>query len=102
MVSKNEHDVRRAELPFVRSLVRLLVRSSSWSKKMTMGCKKVMTRGRRSKNTGRAEKVLVANSGFEIWSVCKLPYAKSFLTLKRDEVKIMQGQRWLMQTFDHL
>jgi hypothetical protein len=34
---------------------------------MTMGGKKVMTRGRRSKNKGRAEKkALVAKSGFEI------------------------------------
>jgi hypothetical protein len=34
---------------------------------MTMGGKKVMTRGRRSKNKEWAEKkTLVANSGFEI------------------------------------
>jgi hypothetical protein len=32
MVSKDEHDVRREELPFVRSFTRSFVRLTSWSK----------------------------------------------------------------------
>jgi hypothetical protein len=39
---------------------------TSWSKENDNGGKKVMTRGRRSKNKRRAEKTLEAKSGVEI------------------------------------
>jgi hypothetical protein len=56
---------------------------------MTMEAKNVMTRGRRSKNRGRAEKKnLMANRGLKS-SVCvNYPNAPS-PNLKRDEVKFI-------------
>jgi hypothetical protein len=51
-------------LPFIRLLVRSLFVRSRGVKKMTLGCKKVMTRGRRSKNKERAKKGSCSKSGF--------------------------------------
>jgi hypothetical protein len=53
---KDEHDVRRGELPFVRSLARSFDRLLSWSKENDNGGKKVKKRGRRSKNKERAKR----------------------------------------------
>jgi hypothetical protein len=72
---------------------------------MTMEAKKVMTRGRRSKNKERAKrKILVAKSGFEIWSVqidkvkfidctaCNIKRLEAIYTVLFEDLVIMFGK----------
>jgi hypothetical protein len=72
MVSKDALDVRRKELPFVRSFARLLVRLFVCSfvvlkkKRMTVGRQKSDDEGKKEQNKGRAEKrVLIAHRGLK-------------------------------------
>jgi hypothetical protein len=61
--AKDEHDVRRGELPFVRSLVRF----RRGVKRMTMEVKKSKDEGKKEqKSRTGGKKDLVAKSGFEI------------------------------------
>jgi hypothetical protein len=54
---------------------------------MTMGCKKVMMRGRKSKNRRRAEKkVLLAKSGFEMYNAQIANAASPNLEERQSEV----------------
>jgi hypothetical protein len=81
-VSKDEHFVRREELPFVRSFVcsfgRSFIRLLLWNKENDNVRQKSNDEGKKEQNKGRADKkVLVDKSGFETQSVQITQCAKS-------------------------